>query len=116
MEIILVLITAAASILSSTGVWTYLQSRNNRNGAEIRLLKGVSHTLLIRQCMVYVRRGAISNAEFIELSRMLYEPYKDVGGNGSAERAFDMIRNLPISNSSMLDDLEQERNRRELNE
>lgn len=116
MEIALVLVTAAASILSSTGVWTYLQSRSNKNSAETRLLKGVSHTLLIRQCMAYVRRGAISNSEFIELSRMLYEPYKAVGGNGSAERAFDMIRNLPISNNSMLDDIEQERNQRECKE
>ena len=83
-ELVIVLITAAASVVSSSGVWAYLQTRSKHHNAEARMIKGIGYTTLMSQCIGYLDRGKITPGEFTELTMLLYEPYKALDGNGSA--------------------------------
>lgn len=108
MELVVIIATAITSVLASSGMWSYLQHRQNKDGYEARLLKGLAYTALITQCADYIRRGEISSAEYVELSRMLYEPYKGLGGNGSVDRAFLFVKNLPMTNQTTVDKAKRE--------
>lgn len=104
-EYLPLLATVLASLLASSGLWTYLQYRHSTNSAEVRLIRGIGYTMLMNQCMAYIRRGRISPAEYVELSRMLYDPYVELGGNGAAERAYEMVKKLPISTESVMEEI-----------
>lgn len=102
MEILLLGVTAVASIFASGGVWSYLQFRHGKNDSQTRMIRGIAYTTLVNQSARYLRRGKISHSEYVELTRMLYEPYKDLGGNGAADRAFKAVGELPITNEDVI--------------
>lgn len=62
-----VALTVFSSVLASSGLWTYLQRRNEQKQDEYENLR------------VY-----------------LYEPYAKLGGNGSAKRIMQEVDRLPI--------------------
>lgn len=108
MEITIVAVTAIASILASSGLWTFLLHRYNKDNSEAKLIRGIAYTTLMNQSTSYIRRGKITRSEFVELHRMLYEPYKNLGGNGAAERAFEIVKQLPDSDESVIEQIERE--------
>lgn len=108
MEILTIAITAVVTILTSGGLWTYLQYRHNQDNSQTRLIRGIGYTMLINQSTSYIRRGKISRSEFVELHRMLYQPYKELGGNGAAERAFNLVRDLPSTDETVVEQIERE--------
>ena len=46
--------------------------------------------------MVYIERGYVTQDEYENLQVYLYEPYEEMGGNGSARRVMEEVRKLPI--------------------
>lgn len=46
--------------------------------------------------MQYVDRGYVTQDEYENLRTYLYDPYKKLGGNGSAERVMKEVDKLPI--------------------
>jgi hypothetical protein len=48
----------------------------------------------------YIERGWISRDEYENLHDYLYKPYKELGGNGSAERVMQEVNKLPIKNNN----------------
>jgi hypothetical protein len=46
--------------------------------------------------MRYIDRGWITQDEYENLNTYLYEPYKKLGGNGSALRVMQEVNKLPI--------------------
>ena len=48
--------------------------------------------------MRYIDRGWITQDEYENLNSYLYEPYKKLGGNGSALRVMQEVNKLPIRN------------------
>lgn len=46
--------------------------------------------------MTYIERGWITKDEYENLSDYLYEPYKALGGNGSAKRVMEGVNRLKI--------------------
>ena len=46
--------------------------------------------------MVYIDRGYVTQDEYENLQVYLYEPYEEMGGNGSARRVMEEVRKLPI--------------------
>lgn len=48
--------------------------------------------------MRYIDRGWITQDEYENLNTYLYEPYKKLGGNGSALRVMQEVNKLPIRN------------------
>lgn len=95
-NILTMIITVMASVLASSGFWAAIMKRNERKGAKVRMLLGLAHDRIITLGMEYVTRGYILNDEFEDLLEYLYNPYAELGGNGSAERVINEVKRLPI--------------------
>lgn len=96
-EIIIALIT---SVFASTGLWSFVswavQRKAEKKDNLTRLVLGLAHEKIIALCMEYIKRGSITKNEYDDLIKYLYTPYKDCGGNGTAERVVDEAKKLPI--------------------
>lgn len=93
-----VLITAAASILASSGFWAYLQKRLEKNSLSNKMLVGLAHDRIVELGMIYIDRKWITNDEYENLHDYLYVPYKAMGGNGTAERVMQAVKKLEVRN------------------
>ena len=93
-----VLGAVVAALLASGGYWSYKMSKNNHKTAESKMLMGLAHDRIIELGMKYIERGVITRDEYENLYDYLYLPYKELGGNGSAERVMDVVKQLRITN------------------
>lgn len=94
-EWIPVLITSIATFLASSGFWGFVQFRNSKDTSETKLLKGLGYFTLVGECQKHLDKGYIGKEEYYELYTHLYEPYKLLGGNGSAKRMMEAVDQLP---------------------
>ena len=96
MDWITVLVTLIGAFLASSGFWAYINSRNNKHDNKTKLLIGLGHDRIIFLGMKYIERGWITEDEYENIHDYLYIPYKEAGGNGSAERIMAEVQKLPI--------------------
>lgn len=89
-------LTVVASLLGSSGLWAYFQSRADKDSATRKLLLGLAHDRIIYLGMSYIDKGWISKDEYDDLMKYLYEPYNHFGGNGLAEKIMNDVKELPI--------------------
>jgi len=89
-------ITIVGSIAASTGFWAYIQRKIDCNSNTHEMLIGLGHDRIMCLGMTYIERGYITNDEYENLNNYLYEPYRKMGGNGSAERIMNEVKQLPI--------------------
>ena len=89
------IVTLAVAVFGSTGFWSWMQNRSKKKSAESRLLMGIAYSEIIRRCEHYIHRGYIETEEFKELNQYLFEPYREMGGNGTAQKLMDEVRKLP---------------------
>ena len=73
-------------------------SKNNHKTAESKMLMGLAHDRIVELGMKYIERGTITRDEYENLYDYLYLPYKELGGNGSAERVMEVVKQLKITN------------------
>ena len=92
-EIIIAIIVA---IFGSTGFWSWLQNRGRKKSAETRLLMGIAYSKIIDRCTEYINRGYVNTDEYHELEHYLFQPYKEMGGNGTAEKLFNDVSKLAV--------------------
>ena len=86
----------AVAVLTSSGLWALVSKRADKNNAERKMLVGLAHDRIIHLGMVYIERGYVTQDEYENLQVYLYEPYEEMGGNGSARRVMEEVRKLPI--------------------
>jgi len=91
------LLTVVASVIASSGFWTYIMSRRNNKSAVTRLLMGLAHDKISAQGMMYIDRGHISRDEYEAFEQYLYTPYKELGGNGLADKIKEQVDKLPLT-------------------
>lgn len=91
-------ITALAAIGASSGFWVYMDRKKNNRSAMNRLLIGLAHDRIVSLSLTYIERGLITQDEYENLHDFLYEPYKELGGNGSANRLMKEVKCLPMFN------------------
>lgn len=89
-------VTIVCAFLASSGFWAYLSSRSSKKSANTRMLLGLGYERIMTLGMIYIDRGYITRDEYEDLVKYLYKPYKELGGNGSAERIMREIEALPI--------------------
>ena len=93
--------------LTSTALWGVVSKvilkrmeltakRSKADEAQRKMLVGLAHDRIIHLGMVYIERGCITQDEYENLQVYLYEPYEEMGGNGSARRVMEEVRKLPI--------------------
>lgn len=91
-----IVITVVCSVIASSGFWTFVSKRRDNNNAETKMLLGLGHIKIIEICERYIERGYIRQDEYDSLYNYLYLPYKELGGNGTAERMVNEVKKLPI--------------------
>lgn len=89
------LITALVGIFAGSGFWAWLSSRSKSNNAWGRLLLGLAYDKIATMGMHYIDRGWITKDEYEEFRKYLYEPYKELGGNGTADQVMEQMKHLP---------------------
>lgn len=89
-------LTSVASVAASSGLWAWIQKKDSAKNATSRLLLGLAYDKIISLGMTYIERGWISRDEFEDFQNYLYQPYKDAGGNGVAERIMYDVSHLPL--------------------
>lgn len=108
------------SVLASGGFWAFAQTVytkwSNRDEKtreivrdEIKDIKtatdtipsistavmGTKHKELIEDCKLYLDRGYITPEELADLHEYTYDPYKNLGGNGTGEKMMREVEALP---------------------
>ena len=90
-----IIIPLVVAVFGSTGFWQWIQNRGKKKSAEVRLIMGIAYSEIIRRCEHYIKRGYIETDEYNELNRYLFEPYREMGGDGTAEKLMLEVRKLP---------------------
>lgn len=88
-------ITAVVSVLASSGFWAFWSKKHGDASARTKLLVGLAHDRIMQSGRCYLDRKWISYDEYENLYDYLYRPYKELGGNGSAERMMEQLKDLP---------------------
>lgn len=91
-----IIMTIVCSCLASSGLWALIQRYLDRNDARTQMIIGLGHDRIVWLGLKYIDRGWITQDEYENLSKWLYEPYEKMGGNGSAKRIMDEVRKLPL--------------------
>lgn len=84
------------TIMASSSFWLFLTKRFEKKSLQTNLLIGLAHDRIVWLGMYYVNRGSISQDEYENLNDYLWKPYKELGGNGTAERVMDEVKQLPM--------------------
>lgn len=96
MKLVEMLLTVLCAVLASSGFWALIQKISDRKDVKSRVLIGLGHDRIVYLGMQYIKRGWITKDEYENLNDYLYKPYKDMGGNGSAERVMQEVNKLEI--------------------
>ncbi len=96
MQVLQMFVTVICAVLASSGFWALLQKLSDRKDVKTKVLIGLAHDRIIYLGMSYIKRGYITKDEYENLHDYLYLPYKEMGGNGSAERVMQEVNKLEI--------------------
>lgn len=88
-------IAVFGAILGSSGLWAYITTKRAKDTHRDKLLKGLSHLIIMDRAEEYMERGSVGSEEFALLYNLVYTNYKEIGGNGAAERIMHEIERLP---------------------
>lgn len=91
-----VLISVLVTLLASTGFWAFVNKFIDKKSNKTKLLLGLAHGQIMSLGMKYIKRGNITKSEYEDLYKYYYEPYRRMGGNGTAERMMREIDKLKI--------------------
>ena len=89
-----VALSIITTLLASVGFWTFLTAIIDKKSARTKMILGLGHDKIMELCMKYINRGNITNSEYENLYKYLYEPYKKMGGNGTADRLMKEVEKL----------------------
>ena len=94
------LLALAAILFGSQGLWTLIQTvwlnKHQKKTAENRLLLGIAFETIIDTAQRCINRGEIGADEYKELNEYLFQPYREMGGDGTAAKMIAEVEKLPI--------------------
>lgn len=91
------LVIAFGSFLAgSGGFWVYLRRKYEKRDAVDKLIMGLAHDKIVSLGVMYIEKGFVTQDEYDDLFKYFWEPYQDLGGNGSAERIVRLVDLLPL--------------------
>jgi hypothetical protein len=103
-----ILVTSLAAVAASSGFWAYLQHKDVKRIQIDKLLLGLAYDKIVSMGMSYIERGWITQDEYEDYRKYLYEPYKILGGNGVTERVVAEVSNLPLRSRAKYAEILQE--------
>ena len=94
------IITIAGIVLASSGLWKFIETvwvnTHHKQTAEEKLLLGLAFNRIIKIATKHIEKGWIDVDEYHELNKYLFKPYKEAGGNGTAQKMIDEVEKLPM--------------------
>lgn len=90
------ILTVVCSVIASSGFWAWFSKRTQRKDIKTEMLIGLGHDRIVNLGKMYIERGYITLDEYENLYEYLYKPYEKMGGNGSAKRIMDEVKQLRI--------------------
>ena len=88
------------AIIASSGVWTLIQTlvmrRLQKDDASNQALKSLLRDAIFRRCEKALSNGEVSIEE-LENINGLYQPYKELGGNGTAKKLIEDVNDLEVN-------------------
>ena len=88
--------TILCALITSAGFWALIIKVIDKRSAKSKIILGLGYKAIRDSAMEYIQRGNITQNEYEDLYKYLYKPYKDMGGDGSAERLMREVDKLPI--------------------
>lgn len=93
------LVALLPSILACGGLWGvithYIDKKMAIKTAEDHMLLGLAHDRIFQLCKHYIAEGSVSVEDYRNLE-YLYGPYKELGGNGTAKKLFEEVKQLHL--------------------
>lgn len=83
-----------AAIFLCDGFWRLIERRYAKKDVKARAILALLHDKIYYLCERHIQRGEITVDELENLT-CLYEPYKEMGGNGTCERLYGECSSLP---------------------
>lgn len=91
------------AVLASSGLWSIvlykIQKRDSDKDAVTKLILGLAYREITQLCLEYIHKGSVTKDEYEDLIKYLFSPYKELGGDGTAERLVEAVKALPIKES-----------------
>lgn len=93
-------LTSLVTLGASSGFWAFLQHKDKERAATTKLLMGMAYDVITTRGISHIQRGSVTKDEYEELLKYFYVPYKELGGNGVAERVIKDVERLPFRSHS----------------
>lgn len=91
------------AVFASTGLWSFIsmlvQRYMERKSDYAMMMRGLGHDRICYLGEYYIKRGCITRDEYENLVDYLYNPYKRLGGNGTAEKVINEVKQLPLKDN-----------------
>ena len=107
---IIALISAFGAIGTGSGIWSLINRRAQNTSAFNRLVMGLAYDKIVTIGTAYIQRGYVSADEYEAYLKLLVEPYKEMGGNGVAERVAGEVATLKFRTVAFLEVVNKEGN------
>lgn len=82
----------------------FLIQRNDQKkgniGKQGKMLLGLAHDRIMYLGEHYIEQGYITSQELDDFNRYLYEPYSELGGNGTGKTIWQRVNTLPIKDNN----------------
>lgn len=99
-------VTVFCAVLASSGLWSIilfrmqkrereLEKKANKETVECRALKALLHDRIYAECTEAIGEGSIKPDTYNNL-RYMFEPYVELGGNGTAKKLMNAVEKLPL--------------------
>ena len=100
------MIAIIAAVFGSTGFWALLtaiwNAHNKKVSTEWKMLRGLAHDRICELGEKYIKQGYVTKDEYENMHDYLFIPYKEMGGNGTAEKIMNDVNRLPMRNKEEL--------------
>lgn len=82
------------AMLNELVTWKDGQSILSRKQSE--MLLGLAHDRIVYLGSKYLEQGSITMQELDDFNQYLYEPYAELGGNGTGKMIWERVNALPV--------------------
>lgn len=107
------IVTLLVGIFGSTGFWTWINSRREKNSEIYKYIEnieknvnehmermekgflGLEYLGIKMSCKTILDRGWVDIEELEDIEKLMYKPYVSMGGNGIAKELFEEVKQLP---------------------
>ena len=80
---------------ASGGFWSYVNNRHKASNATTMLIMGLSLDRIVETGNGFIERQHVTVDEYGDFRKYLYDPYKKLGGNGTADKIMFEVDKLP---------------------